>query len=95
MRSITRALARAIANRLNERTKTIDGRNGAKASVGKIRASKTASGSIGYGITIIQRILPDVQENKRRQILLQQDAVKNQLASKNGVMVLLSSSGVR
>ena len=94
MRSISRALAGAIATKLNERTGVIDGRSGARASVSGVKASKTASGSTGYAITITQRILPDVQEDKRRKILLQQGAVKNQLANKNGVLALLGSAGV-
>lgn len=94
MRSLSRALAGGIAAKLNERIGAIDGRSRARASVSGIKASKTASGSTGYMITITQRILPDVQEDKRKKILLQQDAVRNQLGSKNGIMALLGSAGV-
>lgn len=63
--------------------------------MGNLRAYQTASGATGYTITINQKILPDISEDRKRRILLQQDAVRAELASEHGVTALLASGGVR
>ena len=95
MRSLSSVLANAIVANLNEHTAKFDGREGARAKPGKITAYKAADGAIGYKVIITQDIMPDVVENKRKQIQQQQVALKSKLASKNGVMALLRSGGVQ
>ena len=94
-RSLVRTLASAIAARLQERTSPIDGRSKSKPRISGFRSESTASGSTKYSIEITQIVPDDLSDEKRRAMLTQQDSVKNQINSKNGVLGLLSSQGVR
>lgn len=93
-RALGAVLALAVAADLNDRIKRFDGRLAARARVGEIKAYNTASGSTGYSFTITQTILPDVPEDKRKKIQMQQSTVKAKLATKNGIGAYLAAGGV-